>query len=290
MQKRIILLFLFIIFLGALVYGQINSGTTNNWKGRNIEVDFKTELPAATQLSPTPTPTPKPLTFSEMNQLYGPCVYLPVLMYHYVQDIKTAQKNAQTGQTVQTKNFREQLEYLKNKGYNSLQFSDLISFFENGTTLPSKSFLLTFDDGYEDFYINALPILKEFGYKASVFLSTGLVNNPGYLSWQQISDSQGSGIYYANHTWSHKNVLAKPDLVEKEITLADAQLTEHGLNQSKVFAYPYGSSNNFSEELLMKIGYHLAFTTRYGSVLCIKQRYQLPRIRVGNASLATYGL
>lgn len=251
--------------------------------GREVEV---IKLPAL----PTSTSTPKPLTFNQMNNLYGPCVFLPTLMYHHIQDPIKAKENHQVSLSVDTEVFRKQIQYLKDRGYNSVSFSDVVSFFDQGKTIPQKSILITFDDGYTDFYSQAFPILKELGFKTSVFLSTGLMNNFGYLNWSEVTDVSGSGIFFGNHTWSHKNVGHEGSVFEKELTTADTQLSERNLNSPKVFAYPYGFSNSFSKAILLKLGYKLAFTTRPGSILCEKQRFDLPRIRVGNNSLSNYGL
>ena len=97
-------------------------------------------------------------------------------------------------------------------------------------------------------------------------------------------------VLFANHTWSHKNVTGNSlDVVEKEITTADTQLTDHGLNSPKTFAYPYGPATAAAENYLNSLGYKIAFTTTPGSTLCKKQRLALPRIRVGNSPLSNYG-
>lgn len=248
-----------------------------------------TPVPTPT-LSPTPTPTPKPLTFTEMNTLYGPCVYLPTLMYHHVQDLQSAKDKKQVSLTVTTDNFRKQMQYLRDRGYNVTSMQDLINFFDAGTAIPKKSILITFDDGYEDFYTDAYPILKEFGYPATAFTPTGLMNNRGYLSWSQISEMVGNRILFSNHTWSHKNVASAEDVIEREILVADTQLSERGLNLTKVFAYPYGVESKQAIAYLNGLNYKLAFTTRYGSTLCKKQRLDLSRIRIGNSAISSYGL
>jgi len=237
--------------------------------------------------SPTPTPTPKPLTFSEMNELYGPCVHLPVLMYHRVQTEESAKADKETSISVFTDYFEKQMQYLKDKGYNVMTMQNLVDFFDNGTKIPTKSVLLTFDDAYEDFYTDALPILQKMNFPATVFVPTGLVNNPGYLTWDQMIS--GSNILYVNHTWSHKNVGVDTKTMEYEISTADTQLRDHNQNSPKIFAYPYGLDNVVSEKYLGSLGYKAAFTTVPGSILCEKQRFNLPRIRIGNASLSAYG-
>jgi peptidoglycan/xylan/chitin deacetylase (PgdA/CDA1 family) len=238
--------------------------------------------------TPTPAPTPKPLTFAEMNTLYGPCVRLPVLMYHHVQTETAAKADKQTGLTTYTDFFQKQMQYLKDKGYNVTGMNNLVEFFDNGTTIPPKSVLLTFDDGYEDFYTDAYPILQSLSYKATMFVPTGLVNNPDYLTWDQISSMNGS-ILFANHTWSHKNVGVSNSAMEYEISTADTQLSDHSLNFPKVFAYPYGLDTPQSEKYLASLGYKAAFIEGSGSILCKKQRFTLPRIRIGSTSLSSYG-
>ncbi len=238
--------------------------------------------------TPSPTPTPKPLTFAEMNALYGPCVRLPVFMYHHIQSRDQAVANKQTSLTVYTDVFQSQMDYLKSKNYTILGMVDLVNFFDSGTPVPPKSILLTFDDGYRDFYTDAYPVLSGFDFKSTMFVPTGLMENPDYLTWEEIN-SMRSSVLFANHTWSHKSVLTKADVMEKEISTADTQLNDRGLNNPKIFAYPYGPDNIASENYLQSLGYKAAFTTKPGNILCKKLRFDLPRVRVGNVPLSYYG-
>ncbi|MFZ5932940.1 MAG: polysaccharide deacetylase family protein [Patescibacteria group bacterium] len=285
MRKREFLPFLLLVFLfliGIYILSpKIKSG---------LKVISPEELAEKYQTAPTPTPTPRPLTFAEMNALYGPCVRLPTLMYHHIQDREAANAKNQTALSVETETFKKQMEYLKAKGYRTAGMEELIAFFDEGTPVSAKSVLLTFDDGYHDFVTTALPILSEVGFKATLFISTGLIDNPGYLAWDDIESASASGNLFANHTWSHKNLQTSKEKVEFEIQTADSQLAERGLNSPKVFAYPYGLASDYAGEYLTELGYKLAFTTRPGSVLCKKQRSELPRLRIGNTSLGAYGL
>jgi peptidoglycan/xylan/chitin deacetylase (PgdA/CDA1 family) len=244
-------------------------------------------IPIATP-SPTATPTPKPLTLAEMNSLYGPCVNLPTLMYHHVQSKENAVAKKQTGLTVDTDIFKNQMQYLSDRGYKTVTMSELIGFFDSGAGIPKKSVLLTFDDGYHDFYTDAYPILSNFGFSSTMFVPTGLVENPDYLTWNEISGMTTS-VLFANHTWSHKSVVTQEGVMEKEILTADTQLGDRGLNIPKTFAYPYGPDSLSAENYLQKLGYKLAFTTKPGSILCKAKRLDLPRIRVGNLPMASYG-
>ncbi len=238
----------------------------------------------------TPTPTPKPLTFAEMNALYGPCVNLPILMYHHIQPEEQAKAAKQTGLTVYTPTFREQMQYLKDKGYTTVTAVELKRFFDNGTTLPAHAVMLTFDDGYSDNSTDMFPVLKEMGFKGTVFMITGLAENPGYLSWGQINEMAGNGIYFGNHTWSHHNMKAVLDVIKKEVGTAETQLSDHALNQERIFAYPYGLMSPLAVNYLSTNGYSMAFDTVSGRIQCAKKKYELTRIRVGNTKLSAYGL
>lgn len=242
--------------------------------------------------SPSATPTPpKILSFAEMNKLYGPCVNLPTLMYHHVEPEENAKKYARIGLDVPPEMFKEQMLYLKDKGYTIVTPADLVAFFDSGTLLPTKPVMLTFDDGYVDIGDNAFPILRELGLKATLYLPTGLMENFDYLTWAKIDEMNSSGlINFGNHTWSHINVGKDRDIVKMEIVRADKQLMERGLNGTKTFAYPYGLENNFTIDLLKEMDYKLAFTTTHGRIMCKKQRFVLPRIRIGNAPMSFFGL
>ena len=251
-----------------------------------------TSIPTPTiVLSPTValSPTPTPVTVENMNQDYGPCAKVNVLMYHHIQEEETAKKNGQTGLTVTPEFFRKHLQYLKDNNYNLITMSELKDFFKNGTKLPNKPVLITMDDGYKDNYEVAYPILKEFGAKATIFVATGLLNNPGYMTWDDLNQMKDL-VYFGNHTWSHHSSAGTKEKLTEEITMADKQLSEHGLNPNKIFAYPYGNPGNSAEDILKTNGYEIAFTTVHGNILCKEKSLELPRIRVGNAALSVYGL
>src|SRR3989304_7212122 len=213
MKKKEFLPFLFLTFLFLIGIYIISP------KVKTLKPIAPTDLAQKYETAPTPTPTPKPLTFAEMNELYGPCVRLPVLMYHHVEDKASAEEKNQTALNVETDVFKAQMQYLKDEGYTVASMNELISFFDNGVAPPPKSVILTFDDGYDDFSRSAAPILNEMGFKATIFISTGLIDNSGYLTWNDIASL---GLYnFGNHTWSHKNLQTTNDKAEFDIATAD---------------------------------------------------------------------
>jgi peptidoglycan/xylan/chitin deacetylase (PgdA/CDA1 family) len=212
-------------------------------------------------------------------------------MFHHIESEAEAKPKNQTSLAVTPEFFAKDMAYLQTHGYTPIYPRDLTNFFDNGTPLPKKAVMITLDDGYEDNYINAYPILKQYGFKATIFTPTGLVDNPDYLSWDQIKEMAGSGlVYFANHTWSHHSSAGTLAVQDKEISLADSQLAQNGLNVDKIFAYPYGNPSTDAEKILTKYGYKLAFTTVPGMTMCKGKRFTLPRTRMGNADLNHYGL
>lgn len=219
------------------------------------------------------------------------CTDVKVLMYHHVRDNQEAKDKKQTSLNVTPEMFEKQMQYLKDKGYCVIGMDQLATFLNTGSKLPPKAVIITFDDGYEDNYLRAYPILKKYGFKATIFTATGLLENPDYLKWSQIDDMKNSGlINFSNHTWSHHPSSGTKQIQEQEIGTADKQLNEKGLNKTKALAYPYGNSSENAKEVLQAMGYQLAFTTKHGSMMCSSARFDLPRVRVGNAPLNSYGL
>lgn len=291
--RYVVIFFLVCVILGGaiFVYKKDQNTTNSNFAAVKQQLSTAPQTTVAPTASPSATPTSKPLTFAEMNKIYGPCVSVPILMFHHVEDLKTAEQEGHKSLTVGIDYFKKDLEYLKDNGYTTITPADLIAYFDNGKNLPIKPVMLTFDDGYSDNGTEMYQAMLAAGAKGTIFLPTGLLNNPGYLSWDKIREMAGSGlIYFGNHTWSHRNVGGSASVVENEIKTADTQLNDQGLNSSKVFAYPYGLETGQAIKDLKDLGYKLAFTTVHGRVLCAQKRYDLPRIRIGNAPLSSYGL
>lgn len=183
--------------------------------------------------SPSATPTPRPLTLAEMNAKYESCAVVPTLMYHHINSIEAAIAGNYQWMNVPPDVFQSQMEYLINRGYTAITSAQLISFFDQNIPLPAKPVLITFDDGYAELVENVFPQINSRGLKVVVFLPTGLMDNPNYLNWNQIA-AAGSAIEFGNHTWSHRNSFGTETQINSEIGTADSQLTQHGLNSSKI--------------------------------------------------------
>jgi peptidoglycan/xylan/chitin deacetylase (PgdA/CDA1 family) len=178
---------------------------------------------------------------------------LPVLMYH---KIGPAPKGSTLPKLwVSSEDFRKQMAHLKSHGYSTVAFSDIEAARRGEKPLPKKAVLVTFDDGYENNYTEAYPVLRELGLKANLFVvwetigSHNAWHDPENEAWQrmatwaQLREMRSSGVFeLANHTMRHSNLSAIPlEDVRWEVREAKARL-EDGIGCAlPAFAYPYGA-------------------------------------------------
>jgi len=233
--------------------------------------------------------TPKP---DEKVVYFGYCLNVPILMYHHIQPVEKAREKWQTNFTVNSNVFENQMAYLTNSGYTTITLNELANALINKSSLPTKSIALTFDDGYADIYTYAFPILQKYNLKGNLMISTGLINNKDYLTWAQINEMKNSNlISLYNHTWSHYNLAtANSEKLASEVLTAQNQLSKYAGVNSRIFAYPYGGTSNKAINFLTENGFNTAVSTQPGQIQCDSFLMTLHRTRVGNSSLATYGI
>ncbi len=196
--------------------------------------------------------------------------YVPLLIYHNI----TAEglPIARSNYTLVESQFEYQMRFLSEHGYSCLTLEDFFAAPESAVSKWEKSFILTFDDGYEDFYTRAYPILKRYGFSASIFLITDSIGRTNdnsdkmpMLTKNQIKALSAEGISFGSHTCSHPRLLRlnteqiRHELMASKVVLKD----EIGLEAS-FLAYPYGESNPEIREIAMQAGYKVAFGVKTG--------------------------
>ena len=243
--------------------------------------------PSVSPTSSKPSPTP-PVNPTEKE--FGPCATIPTLMYHHVEYYDKAKKEGHEKLTVNTPTFQSQMQYLHDHSYNPISMQQLLDFFDKNIPLPPKPVLLTFDDGYEDFATDALPILQKLNYPSTLFLPTAFADRSGYVSWIWTKNNATLHTLIANHTWSHVALQTTNTGERNQITKNEEDLKKYDIPTLPVFAYPYGQYDQKAVNILFEKKYGLAFTTNQGSLLCKGKRLEPPRIRVGNSPLSAYGL
>ncbi len=248
-------------------------------------------IPQDEKSIPKPTQEAK-VEISPEEVRSGFCLNVPILLYHHVQPAGEAKENGQSSLSVDSAIFDQQMAYLASRGYTSLSADQLANALLSHSDLPGKSILITFDDGYQDNYNFAFPVLRKHGLKANLMVVTGLVGNPGYLNWGEIREMKDSGVFsLGNHTWSHYTLTGGlQDKINSEIKTAEQQLVDYANVKTKIFAYPYGAFNNQVIKTLQENGFVAAFSTIPGFWQCDSFIMSLHRNRVGNSPLSSYGL
>ncbi len=209
-------------------------------------------------------------------------VRVPVLMYHYIRTGVPVTETLSQGLSVGPEMLDQQLNYIAQNGYQTISFNDLYEALENKTPLPPKSVILTFDDGYRDFYTTAFPLLKKYNLRAVSFYVVGYYNYPGYMNWDMVSEIHSSGLVdVESHTLGHLMLTTLPIEAAKNEIFESKRILEEKL-QKKVnyFAYPYGDFNEGVVNLVKEAGYKLAFSTRVGSDLHSSEKMFLKRVSV----------
>ena len=203
-----------------------------------------------------------------------------VLEYHHICD-EIGEDGA--AYAVPVADFAQQLDYLQAEGYTTITMQDYMRAKKGKQELPAKPVILTFDDGYEDNYTNAYPILKKYDFKATIFVVTGFLDRhkKGYLSWDQAREMNKNGINIESHTVNHKSMT---DLTDDELRseLVDSKKkAESELGHAVNYvAYPTGTYNLHIAQMVKEAGYKAAFTIKYGNVDKASNIFALERVPI----------
>lgn len=209
---------------------------------------------------------------------------VPVLNYH---QINNEDHNALTLSAAQ---FEEQMSYLEREGYTSISPDQLADYIQYGKKLPPNPILITFDDGYEDNYQVAYPILQEHHFTATIFIITDYAGHYAkYLTWPQIKEMSEQGISFEDHTLSH---ISLPSASNEEITnqlVISKEALEWRLGKKVDYlAYPGGEYDRRVIELTKAAGYRGAFTVNFGRDQINSTLYTLNRIPIFGETTRTF--
>lgn len=215
---------------------------------------------------------------------------VPILLYHH---LDPAQPENETNLHPET--FERQMRLLKENGYTTVSFDELISFVEQGTPLPEKSVVITFDDGYTSNYTYAFPVLRELGFKATIFAIGSSIGHDQYykdtqflltphFGQEEITQMLDSGLIsigshtYDMHQWppfetlspARENMLPFDGESEESYIAAvtnDAALqaevfASYGIPTPNVIAFPEGAYTSLTDVVLKSCGYKVTLTTK----------------------------
>lgn len=199
---------------------------------------------------------------------------VPMLAYHQVSELDDIY-------SVTPSQFEEQMEYLQKNGYHAISLEDLFNSYEGKGYLPAKPVIITFDDGYADNYLAALPIMEKHNMSATVFIVPSLIGTLDYLSWEQVVQMQERHTEIGSHTMSHVGM----NEISAEEQRLEAATSKAALEQQLgkpilFFAYPYGQFSTTAQQILKETGYKGACSGIAGLNDKNTNSYALKRINV----------
>lgn len=212
---------------------------------------------------------------------YDEPVQIPILMYHAVH-VMDPSEASNANLIVDPDLFEAQIKALSKAGYYFLTPEEAYKAFTENALPAKKVVWLTFDDGNEDFYTIAYPILKKYKAKATNNVITGFVKkgNAGNLTVKQMKEMMAHGMSFQSHTVNHPD-LSATDKATQKVELTDSiDFLENKLNTKvNTIAYPSGRYNQTTLDLAKKT-YKLGLTTNEGLASAKDGLLSLNRVRI----------
>ena len=196
---------------------------------------------------------------------------LPVLLYHKIDRIPPGARYPRS--YVTPERFEAQLAFLRRRGYESISFADYLAYRHGAGRLPRRPVIVTFDDGYRSNRDVALPLLKQYGFRATIFLVAERIGGTNTWDPDEIQEPlldaaavramQARGIEFGSHSATHARLTALDRAaVLKELRDSRALLGTLLGRPVQVLAYPYGAHNAPSRHLAAEAGYEAAVAIR----------------------------
>ena len=208
---------------------------------------------------------------------------IPILCYHRFGSPKRRLVVARA-------DFEAQMDYLARNGYHVIPLSRLIGFLEGRDALPPKSVVITIDDGYRSTYEIAYPILRKYGFPATVFLYSDFVGAGDAMPWSQMQEMLRSGLIETQpHSKTHSNLtLRQPnetpaqyrDRVRSEVERPTTLIAERLGVTPLSYAFPYGDVNDAVVAELQRAGLQIGATVTPGGNAFFAHPYMLRRSMV----------
>ena len=226
---------------------------------------------------------------------------VPILLYHSVSDNVSPKFKTWS---VTPKDFDAQLAYLGDRQLTPITVTQLAQLMiHSEAPLPVRPVVVTFDDGLADFYSFALPVLKDHGFAATLYITTGFVGQTSrwldplgegrrpMLTWSQIAEINASGVECGGHSFSHPQLdTLSPSAAWDEIVRCKIALEQHLGQAVTTFAYPHGYYSPVVRRLVQQAGYTSACAVKRAMSATTDDRFALARIEVtADTDLESFG-
>ena len=183
-----------------------------------------------------------------------------ILLYHHVAE------DTPPSTSISPANFDAHLRYLRDNDFNIIPLDRMIDNLRSGQSLPDKSVVITFDDGYSSIFDEAFPMLESYGYPFTLFLSTGPIDDglSNYMTWDQVRQMSAAGVIIANHMVDHPYMLEVRDnesdsqriaRLREELLKAEQRLEAQTGQSHRYLAYPYGEYDPTIKLLLEELDF-----------------------------------
>lgn len=210
-----------------------------------------------------------------------PRYVVPVLMYHSIEYKKGSF-------FVSPENFAKQMEYIKKNGYEVVTLDELVNSIKSKKHLKRNKVVITFDDGYQDNFKYSYPVLKKFGFPATIFLVTDAIGNEkGYLDWDEIRIMAKNNISFGSHTKTHFYLgIVKDYKIAREQIAGSKKAIEQEIGAPvDYFCYCGGGFNERAKEIVKEVGFKGACTTNRGFARLNSDVYEIKRVKVTNSDM-----
>lgn len=209
---------------------------------------------------------------------------IPILTYHSIDESRSIISTAPDV-------FRRQMKSLSDNGLRGISLETMLRSATSSNAFPESSVVLTFDDGFRNFYTTAFPVLQEYGFKATVFLVTDhcgkrndwLGNPPGLaterlMSWAEVREVKSSGIEFGSHTRTHPDLTRLSETRVKREIVESKDAIENAIGGPvTTFAYPYGKFDECVRKLVAQ-NFDAACSTNLGIANAESDRFELERL------------
>ena len=221
-----------------------------------------------------------------------------VLMYHALTEKPESEVHRVH---IPVADFEEQMDWLAAEAYQVLPLKALVTSLKQGRSLPEKSVVLTFDDGYLSLYNYARPILHKHGFEATLFVTTDPVGLPAYsnlkgfdgagqpsndrpLTWPELAEMAEMGWAIESHSCSHPQLAQLNNAQMQHETRDCKKIIEAKLNRPvQYYAYPFGNYNRQSLAAITEAGYEAACSVHVGKTSLQSDVLRLPRVEINSA-------
>jgi peptidoglycan/xylan/chitin deacetylase (PgdA/CDA1 family) len=230
-----------------------------------------------------------------ITRIFGPNARarVPILMYHSISDNLFGKSHPYYHINTSPDVFAGQMRCLRKAGYRTIDLCQLVDGLSQVEDL-TRTVVITFDDGYQDFYTEAMPVMKQCGFSATIFLATNRIQDTSvclegvnYLTWREVRELHAEGIQFGSHTVTHPDLRSLgPEQIEYELGYSK-EMIENKLGVAvNSFAYPFAfpeENRNFTRFLLDELenqGFQNGVTTMLGRAGKQHSRFFLPRLPV----------